>query len=284
MEGKWERRKILIWGKTRPEVSKSYREIVCTGGVFADTKRLVRLYPIPLRYMDDEKIFKKYQWIEADVKKADNDARPESYRIRADGIQVFDTIPSKSGNWDARAEWIMHPQNIFQSVEELQSQQLIDLTSLGLVKPKVVTKVTAEPTNRAHQDEFWKRYQDSLQQMALPMEDNEQRDVKPLKPPEYKFKFHFRCDDPRCKQDHEFGILDWEVDALYFGCRQRQGDSPQVASQKVLSMLRDDVCSEETDLYFYLGNISNHPRNFTIVGLWRPKKQYQSSLFGPGQI
>jgi hypothetical protein len=106
MNSKWERRKILIWGKTRPELSTKYRETVCTGGVFADTKRLVRLYPIPLRYMDDEKIFKKYQWIKAYVTKSTSDPRPESYKIRADDIQVFDTIPTKSGNWNARAEWV----------------------------------------------------------------------------------------------------------------------------------------------------------------------------------
>ena len=58
METLWQRRRILIWGKTCPELSKKYREIVCTGGVFEDTKKLVRLYPIPLRYIDDEKILK----------------------------------------------------------------------------------------------------------------------------------------------------------------------------------------------------------------------------------
>src|SRR5690349_10297784 len=62
MSGAWERRRILIWGKTRPELSRNYRETVCTGGVFEDSGRLVRLYPIPLRYLDDEKYFKKYQW------------------------------------------------------------------------------------------------------------------------------------------------------------------------------------------------------------------------------
>jgi hypothetical protein len=34
----WETRRILIWGKTRPELSKKHRETVCTGGVFEDTK------------------------------------------------------------------------------------------------------------------------------------------------------------------------------------------------------------------------------------------------------
>src|SRR6185369_8975015 len=100
----WLRRRILIWGKTRPELSKTYREIVCTGGIFADTRRLVRLYPVPLRYMDDERVFRKYQWIEAYVRRAPEDARPESFKVRADGITVLEELPSVAGNWDARAD------------------------------------------------------------------------------------------------------------------------------------------------------------------------------------
>ena len=45
METMWQRRRILIWGKTRPELSKKYREIVCTGGVFEDTKKTRPLIP-----------------------------------------------------------------------------------------------------------------------------------------------------------------------------------------------------------------------------------------------
>jgi len=280
MEGKWERRRILIWGKTRPELSKTYREIVCTGGIFADTKRLVRLYPIPLRYMDDEQIFSQYQWIEAYVTKSDSDARPESYKIRADGIQTFGKIETQSGNWDARAEWVMRPENIFQSVEALQERQRQDLTSLGLVKPSIITKIIAEPVNQKAKDEYWRKYQDSLAQMKLPMEEIEHREVKPLMPPDFKFKIHFRCDDKRCEHEHDFSVLDWGTDALYARCR-RNGDSQQEAAAKVIDKLKSEVCAEDKDLYFYLGNIANHPYNFTIVGLWWPKANSQSSLFSP---
>jgi hypothetical protein len=103
----WERKRILIWGKTRPELSRRHRETVCTGGIFADTMQFVRLYPIPLRYLDDDKVFKKYQWIEADVRPAIHDSRPESHNIRCDSIEIGETIPTMKGNWSARAEWVM---------------------------------------------------------------------------------------------------------------------------------------------------------------------------------
>src|SRR5262249_14937551 len=54
----WEKRRILIWGKTSPQLSSRYIETVCTGGVFEDGAP-VRLYPIPFRYLDDQDRFKK---------------------------------------------------------------------------------------------------------------------------------------------------------------------------------------------------------------------------------
>lgn len=271
MQNKWQRRKILIWGKTRPEISMSYREIVCTGGVFADTKRLVRLYPIPLRYLDDEKIFRKYQWIEADVTKSSSDARPESYKIRPDTIQILDRIPSKNGNWDLRAEWVMNEGNIFRSVEALQKQQAIDHTSLGLVRPLEVTDVYCRKNPQPEIDNYWERYKKVINQLELPLDPETQREIKPLRPPEYRFKVKFRCDDPECSITHDFSVLDWELDALFARLR-REGLSNQVAAGGVVESLAT-ICNADNDLHFYLGNISNHPHIFTIVGLWRPKKK-----------
>jgi hypothetical protein len=279
MDGKWERRRILIWGKTRPELSTKYRETVCTGGVFADNKKLVRLYPIPLRYMDDEKIFKKYQWIEAYVTKSGNDPRPESYKIRYDDIEISDIIAPGAHDWGARAEWVITESNVFRSVEALKERQQTDLTSLGLVKPREIIGISSSETPSEEVRDFWKRYTDSLQQMQLPLELDVEHKVKPLKPANFKFKIRFRCEDERCQSVHEFGILDWEIDALYFNCIHK-GDSPQQARDKVIKKL-NDVCSDDKDLYFYLGNIFTHPQNFTIVGLWYPRKPKQMGLFQP---
>jgi len=37
---------ILILVKTYPEISTKYTETVCTGGILAETKELIRLYPV----------------------------------------------------------------------------------------------------------------------------------------------------------------------------------------------------------------------------------------------
>jgi len=42
----WTTTKLLIWGTTYPEFSKTYYETVCTGALDEDTGKLVRIYPI----------------------------------------------------------------------------------------------------------------------------------------------------------------------------------------------------------------------------------------------
>jgi len=278
----WEQKEILVWGKTRPEISKSYREIVCTGGVFRENRRLVRIYPVPLRYLDNEKEFRKYQWIRAYVAKSSSDPRPESYKIRYGDIEVLDRIKTeRGGNWDKRAEWIINSQNVVRSVEELQAQQRSDGRSLGLMPPLEIVDIVASPLSRAERESFWARYKAAVSQMELPLDPETGREIKPLSPPDYHFRIEFRCDDPRCLKPHVFSVLDWELDALYF--RQLQSRSPQRASRDVVDRLRE-TCGEGRDLYFFLGNISSHQQIFTIVGLWSPRKKEEEVVQEKSQL
>lgn len=268
---RWEQKDILIWGKTRPEISTTYREIVCTGGVFRDNRRLVRIYPVPLRYLDDEKEFRKYQWIRAYVAKAPSDPRPESYKIRYGDIQVLETIPTeRGGNWDKRAEWIINPENLVVSVEDLQAQQRTTGRSLGLMQPREVIDIRADRLSTTERDNFWSRYQAAISQMDLPLDPETGREIRPLSPPDYRFRIEFQCDDQLCTKPHMFSVLDWELDALYF--HQKQKRSAQLAAEDVVAKLRE-TCGADRDFRFFLGNISSHPQIFTIVGFWSPKRK-----------
>lgn len=268
MPENWRRERVLIWGKTRPELSKTYGELVCTGGLLESTKQLIRVYPVPLRYLDDEHIFKKYQWIEASICKSKNDARPESYKIDFNDIKVQETIPIVKGSWDKRAEWLLNPQNVLSSVEELQELQQTNKKSLGIISPKSVSGVEFEPFSLEEKIN-WKRNSDAITSRTdLPFV--EKRDIKPIPAPDYRFKVTFRCNDVKCLKDHHFSILDWEIDALYNRLRNN-GDTAKLAAVKVSEKI-EDVCKSDKDLHFFLGNISNHPQVFTIVGLWYPKK------------
>jgi hypothetical protein len=273
----WVRRKILIWGKTRPELSRKHRETVCTGGVFEDTKQFVRLYPIPLRYLDDEHVFKKYQWIEADVRKAIGDARPESYNIRPSTIQVGEKIETKRGDWSERARWVLQPGHTFASVTALQAAREAHGTSIGMVKPDEVLGYPVETYPEDEKKSWWARYHGILQQPDLPFTEEEDEPIRPISPPDFRFKIKFRSGE----KEHEFSVFDWEVDALYFNLR-RSGRSADQACSEVTEMLRTRVCGPDQDTYFFLGNIAAHPHVFTIVGLWYPKKPKPPEPATPG--
>jgi hypothetical protein len=68
--------RILILCKTYPSPSGKHVETSCVAGM-EEGGRLIRLFPVPFRLVDDEKQFKKWQWIKARVEKARNDHRPE---------------------------------------------------------------------------------------------------------------------------------------------------------------------------------------------------------------
>jgi hypothetical protein len=58
-----------------------------------------------------------------------------------------------------------------------------------------------------------------------------------------------------------------------------------MASQDVVTKLRDQVCAPDKDLHFFLGNFHGRPWQFSIVGLWWPKKKpvdsHRASCFRP---
>src|SRR5580704_7499912 len=96
----WTRKKLLIWGTTYPEFSKAYYETVCTGALDAATGKLIRIYPITLRYQNEP--FRLYDWIEADVIQNARDFRLESHKINQASIQVVGHIDTKN-EWAERS-------------------------------------------------------------------------------------------------------------------------------------------------------------------------------------
>jgi len=80
------RANILILCKTYPSPSKRYAETSCVAGM-EETGRLIRLYPVPFRFLTEEQKFRKWQWINARIEKTRDDHRPESHRIYVDDLE-----------------------------------------------------------------------------------------------------------------------------------------------------------------------------------------------------
>ncbi len=270
----YEKKRILIWGKTYPELSSKYTETVCTGGVLEDG-RPIRLYPIPFRYLEGDQKFSIYQWITADVVKDKRDPRPESYRVEAGSIVCEDVVPTSSDEWGKRAEYIMkHSGWLFNSVEDLKEKERVDGTSLGVVEPRQILSVSVKRRTEDERTAFDGKLEDltvmnEAQRAQIQMfDDFTVPELKTLGWIESRFEIHWYCQGKECT-GHHTQALDWGLIEL----QRRQGIE---AAQKKL----EEICDLDSyALKFFMGNIKSHPTAFTVVGLWYPKRSSTPLLF-----
>ena len=270
----YEERRVLIWGKTHPELSSNYVETVCTGGVLEDG-RPVRLYPIPYRYLEGDQKFGNYQWITAGIVKDQRDARPESHRLDKGSITVGDKVEPTKDEWGSRAEYIFKFSGWqFDSMEDLAAAQAYGGTSLGIVTPKEIIKISEKVRPDDDRIAFEKKFEDLRIENEAKRAQNTLFDDIPV--PEFKklafvssrLEVHWRCYGPNCNT-HHCQALDWGVQELL---RKAGVDA---AKEKL-----EDICNlDRYNLKFFMGNIKAHPMNFSIVGLWHPKKETTPRLF-----
>lgn len=259
-------RRVLIFGKTYPELSEKYIETVCTGGVLEDGTP-VRLYPIFLRYLKKGQNFKKYQWIKATLYKDGIDPRPESHKVQLASIEPLEQVPPTKDEWGKRAEFIFKSKKWqFPSVESLWEQQRQDRTSLGVVEPAEILGIEFDKrpdSDRVTFEEKLNRLRAKSKQKSL-FEDDFRNDVeiKNLQYVEQRISVNWRCKGTNCN-GHNMQILDWEVVEL----QRREGDV--AALKKVKEVL--DI--KKYAVKFFLGNMRAYPTSFTIVGIWRPLRQ-----------
>ena len=272
----YQEKRILIWGKTYPELSTKHFETVCTGGVFEDNGLPVRLYPIPFRYLQEQ--FKKYQWITAKIVRNPKDLRPESYRIDMASVSYGDVIPTDPYEWRNRAGVMFkNPDWQFDSWDDLLQAHKKNGTSIGVVRPKEILEIKAieRPAEEvASFEQKSKEIRLALQakrdqlQLYDELESSIPPEMKNLDFLQRRLKVSWLCNHPTCS-GHNMAVLDWEVAELH----RREGE------QKALNALKS-ICNLDThDLRFFLGNIFTHPSAFTIVGLWYPKRSANLSLF-----
>jgi len=88
---------VLVLVKAAPQPSSTYGETVCVAGLEGPVERprWLRLYPVPFRYLDGERQFRKYDLVEVTTRDTGADKRPESRKITADSIKI--NVNLKSG-------------------------------------------------------------------------------------------------------------------------------------------------------------------------------------------
>lgn len=212
MHQEWKDHRVLIWGKTYPELSTNYYETVCTGGTLEDG-RFVRLYPIPFRYLEESQSFSKYQWIRVRMRKDNRDPRPESYKVDSESIRIEGVLEPDKYGWQHRKEIIFRSRDYcFNSVEELNSANRKNKTSMGFVIPKSIDKIDVEERPEEDYQTFVRKMEENSQRLMQThlFDDFNIQEVKKLAYVSKRFKIHWHCEGKECN-GHNMLIIDWEA-------------------------------------------------------------------------
>ncbi len=263
-------KRVLVVVKTYPNLSVKYDELVCTAGILEDGS-WVRLYPIPFRRMDYEKQYKKYDWIEIEVERRNQDMRPESFIPNMETLKIGAHLDTRD-NWGKRKRYVL--QNVYRDMGELISLAHQNKLSLAVFKPEKVIRFDDKEVSEQEHQEYQKKMAEILnQRKQMKLIDDGLKDIEPVSKPDYRFYYEF--EDINSKKS-KMMIEDWEIQALYRNCLQRRRNKQQ-ALEDVHKKYRDDFALTK-DLYFILGTtLEFHRRRarnpFTIIGTFTPKKR-----------
>lgn len=254
----WQEARVLIVVKTYPTPSAKHTEVSCTAGI-RENGSFIRLFPVPFRFLNADKRFAKYTWVRVPIKKA-SDSRPESYNPDVEQVTLEEFIDTKR-NW-AKRQSIIQPL-VSRSIEELKDRQAADGTSLGIVRPKTIKGFYMKPANPP----TWTPKEEAkLRQPSL----FNQAPAWILQKLPFEFHYEFDCDDPRCT-GHDMCCFDWEIGEAYRSWKVRYPD-PVEFDEKFHNRFRDEVINK-FDTHFFVGTLAGHPKNWTIIGLYRPQKE-----------
>jgi hypothetical protein len=275
------RKKVLITVVTYPLPSRSYDELICTAGIL-ENGDWIRIYPVPMKFLtglrsDGRLTSFKYTWIELDLKKRNDDFRPESHspvHYNFSDIEIFKRIDTKN-NWAERKQLCTQKvyTNLTQLIEDSKAPTNI---SLATFKPTMITEFEIQKEeNRDWKDE-WKE----LRKQSDLFDPDKNPEIQIRKLP-YKFFYHF-VDD--AGKESRLMIEDWEIGQLYWNCLKDAEGNENVALDKVREKYETKFL-KENDLYLFLGTTKEwHTRRaknpFVIIGVFYPKKEEnQPSLF-----
>lgn len=262
--------RLLILTKTYPAPSAKHREISCVAAITGDGL-FRRLYPVPFRLLDGDQQFKKWQWIEARVQRASDDARPESHRIFVDTIVRDDKIVGTENNWEARRRIIeAHVASDFAAIERNRAEKEEKRKGTGetLVYLRPSRLLGLEITKAREQDWTDEEKAKLIHRQDGLFDTEEMRAKAQLRKLAHDFYYCYECDAASGKAEYRHKITDWEVGALYWNVRRSHGEDWE---RPFRQKLEGELSGK--DLLFLMGTMHRFPDTWLIVGLAYPPKQ-----------
>ena len=273
--------KVLVTVKTYPTLSQKYDELVCTAG-FLEDGSWIRIYPMPFRKLDSG--YKKWQWIELDLKKNESDKRKESFRPYDYNKIAFGAEIDTKNEWAERKKYAYKKvyTNMDKLIEEAKDANIG--TSLAVFKPTEIIDFLCKPCERNWDEDKLKAIQARMRQGSLFETEEERKERQYFKVAEkipYDFIYVFKSENGKI---HRMKIIDWEVGRLYLRYVHQYKLSEKEACKKVKEKFFDDF-AKKRDLHFFLGttlqfhSLGRNP--FLIIGTFTPPlpKFQEPSLF-----
>jgi len=271
------RERILITVKTYPVISKKYGELVCTAGVRKDGS-WVRLYPVPFRLLDYAKRYRKFDWIEADLRKSRKDRRPESYHPKnQEEIAIVGHLDAKD-KWRERRRLILGKCKVFDRFQPLLDAARKNRMSLAVFKPTKIIDFKCQESEPDWALDKIKAIKAREDQGELFAGEEDWRKSFVLMP-KVPWKFSYTFKDAIGKQS-TLQILDWEISQLYWNCLKKTGGKQSLALEKVREKYMGQFLKK--DLHFFLGTLlefhQRAPNPWSIIGVCPIPHQTQMEL------
>ena len=244
--------RILITVRTYPTFSRQYIETVCTGGI-NDRGEWRRLYPVSLRYEDEEKQYRTFDIIEVNLRDG-TDGRPETRKPDMATLK----ITGRAEKWPDRCDWI--DSTICQSVAAMTAAG----RSIAPVSVKEVIEFIAKPA-----DANWSPEQKEQLKQSLMFSTRLDLEKVP-------FDFRLRWKD-QDGTEHDSLVLAWEMYQTWREYKKHYADPITTMRDKFMS----DHFGDARRLSLFMGNHHRFRDTWMVCGWFHPPKEQTSdgSLF-----
>jgi hypothetical protein len=256
-----ENKKALIVVRTYPTPAKSGVEVSCTAAI-TDNGEWLRLFPVPWRYLPQDQRFRKYEWVDVTVTKATNDPRPESYKLKPDGIKIISHLEAGK-EWRARKEIILPLKSHCLCCLRRQRDEN-GFPTLGIIKPKKIERLIVAADALS-----WTPAQQAILSQEHLFAEKPKHQLEKIP---FKFQYKFWCDEPACNS-HTMMCTDWEMGESWRKWNAEYGNQWEAAFRQKY----EQEMINKFDTHFYVGTVHLHPKEWIIVGLFYPP--YSSDLF-----
>jgi hypothetical protein len=267
---------VLITVKTSPQPSASYGDTVCVAGTRIDGGRAdwIRLYPIPFRWLETDQKFRKYDIIKVEVRRRDQDTRPESFSPTIESIERVGRLD----DWKARQPIMSNVSRTTVCGLRVGALAAHSAPSLGMIEVRSVSKLEFETNPGWSESERAK----IAHAMQLPTEDlfgNQVRIPPELAAPAFKVRYRYKCMEADCG-GHVGQILDWELSELQRRYRGRDDADLKAAVQ---AKFVEQMLSPKKQTSFFMGNFEDPKKrhNFSVLGVYYPDRKVaaEATLF-----